>query len=60
MRGSRESPQATGQIQPSPAGEGLWPQSQRVRERAVGLANSTWEAVEQESSAGRPVTDWRR
>ena len=40
MRGSRESPQATGQIQPSPAGEGLWPQSQRVRERAVGPAHA--------------------
>ena len=31
----------------SPAGEGLWPQSQHVRNRAVGQVNTTREVVEQ-------------
>ena len=52
MRGSRESPEAT-ERELSPVGEGLWPQSQRVRDRAVGQAHSTREAVEQRSSTGK-------
>ena len=39
MSGSRESLEATGRSPAvSPAGEGLWPNAQRVRDQAVGQA----------------------
>ena len=61
MRGSRESLGATGGSPfVSPAGKGLWPKSQHVRDQAVGQAIVLKIPPNEGLQPAKPVTDWRR